>query len=292
MIKHCLSALFVLVLSTCSAAPVMAKAAPPPPPIPATCDTVIAVLTTAPVPAGRTVVLTGTCGPISLSKLTFAPAVTLDATGAKFPGGGLSLTDVDGLNIVGGMYGPTPAGGVGIGLRRAHNVSITRTRVTGLDYGISVDSSDHVTIARNRVDFIRADSIRYFNSTFGVIDRNAVLGASPVDPAAHHPDGIQLSNDTARTMHVQITNNTVIGDAQGITMFPGSKGQFGYEDINISSNFVATSYPQGIAMYNCTGCTAKGNTINALPGSAHWVQFNAIGSTGLSAADQTFVDNR
>lgn len=269
----------------------LALAVSPIPPLVIPCVKLVATFQTA--TPSQTIALTGACPPTVIKGVAFTPAVRLDLTGATFPDGGLRFINVTGVSITGGTFGPTLPGSrsFGLGGNGVHQISVTGAHFVDLDFAVSFDSSDHVVIARNRIDGTRVDSIRFFNGHFAEIAHNAILGAARFDALAH-PDAVQLSSDTAITSDVSIHDNFIEGDGQGIGAYLGHQLMGGYDRISVTDNIIALSFSQGLAMYNCRACTAERNTILTLPLSAHFTSFNMVGSLGLSAAANTMIDDR
>lgn len=75
-----------------------------------------------------------------------------------------------------------------------------------------------------------------------------------------HPDCIQLWSRAGQGMTTDITllRNRSIGDMQGFTAF-GSAKDGGYERVTVIGNYAATTYPQGVAIYDCSDCVVKDN---------------------------------
>ena len=242
---------------------------------------------------GAKIVITGVCPAYKISAKSFMPAVTIDATGATFPNGGLYIADSTGIHMVGGTYGPNPAAGTfGLSVRGSHDISMVNGRFEDLEYGIVINEAEHIVVAHNRIDKIRNDSIRFFNSRFGNINSNAILGAALPPGSLDHPDGIQLASPFGHVSDVSITNNTVAGDSQGIGLFGDDHQNNGFDRITITGNYLATTYPQALAIQYCRNCTATGNTIVTLPGAVHTSAFNQYSNTGITAKGNVFIDLR
>jgi hypothetical protein len=206
---------------------------------------------------GDTVVLpAGEYADETITGLSFSPAVTLDARGAKATT--IVFKDVTGLHVLGGTWfnaiGETWAGrtwATAINCERCQDVSFEGAIVTGpppeapgrefAGYGISFLSSDHVAVTHskftgfrmglgfsltadfvatsNDFGFMTSDGIDVGQGWRGRIEDNTFHDTHII--AKEHPDGIQMWSrpDQPPTSDIVIRRNLVTGDSQGISGF-------------------------------------------------------------------------
>ncbi len=197
---------------------------------------------------------------------------------------GITLTQVSGVTWTGGTF---------------------EGRATGL-FGFASDHSDHVTIQgatfhnylRNAVNFgpevndskisgnavsrSGADGFDVAMSHRVTIDHNVCTEFSTTDGS--HPDCIQLwSRPTDPPVSdIVITGNSMIGAMQGISLFNHVRDGVddgGFDRITITNNSILNNSANGIAVYDCRGCTVRSNTVNSLPNYLNRAQLYVSGGS-------------
>ncbi|QYE33656.1 right-handed parallel beta-helix repeat-containing protein (plasmid) [Polymorphobacter sp. PAMC 29334] len=256
--------------------------------------------------AGDTIKLSGTFSKsVALQNRTFASAVTIDATTARFTGT-LKLQAVNGVRVVGGTFdatrGPNAYGKAiivysssnvsfdktnvisipsyaeaGIGFQNVTNGSVTNSTFTNVGVGVGVSGSNHVTLTGNKVIGSTKDGFDIFDDHFVLVANNSCSGSQP--SAGAHPDCVQLASTAghAPASDIKVINNIATGNTQGFTSFIGKA--IGSERVIISGNIVNTTYSQGVACYSCVDSFITDNFIAAEPNAPHWVAVNVLGGT-------------
>jgi len=266
--------------------------------------------------AGDTIKLSGTFAYTRLQYKTSTPPIMIDATKAVF-NDSLQINQVNGLSIVGGHFGsatgptkygraivvyggsnisltaPTVIGnadGQGIAFNDTTNVLVKSGTFTNLWSGIALNHVTTAVISGNQVRKSVSDGIDIFDSHNVKATYNKCVGGTP-RPGAH-PDCIQLWSVAGHPVQsdILIAHNTAIGPTQGFTSFDPNKG--GGLRIAIMYNTVSTSYPQGIACYNCVDSNFSFNTLTTLAGAAHFTNMNIIGGKNNIVTGNVFTDLR
>ena len=270
--------------------------------------------------SGDTIQVNGSFGPYWLQNRTFQPRVKLDATRAEFTDT-LTIQNVIGLTVVGGKFGSKT-----MPMRSTRTVIISKSRNINFRdntfFGnglIAKGKASHGLIVRNSVDVqISLGTFRNFHTGLLVLssvniklDRNLffAMTSDGIDIAdSHfvtaignrcqdtivsegaHPDCIQLWSVLGQPVQsdVVLTGNTAIGNTQGFTSFNAEDG--GGLRISMLNNSVTTSYPQGIACYNCVDSVIEYNSLATLPGSKYQTLMNIIGGRNNIVKENRIAD--
>ncbi len=261
--------------------------------------------------AGDTIRLSGDFGSLNLSNRNFASTVTIDATQARF-NDSLSIYNVTNLKIYGGTFGSATtatrnaraigifdsnniilhknnvignAGGMGITMQNVSQGSIVSGTFTDLKLGLGVTSSRDLKISSNLFDRMTSDGVNIAGSYRVVASYNTCSNTNP--GLGFHPDCIQLWSIAGTPVQSDITiaKNTATGATQGFTSFDPDKG--GGLRISMVSNIVSTSYPQGIACYNCVDSRFTDNVLTTLPGARSRTSMNIVGGSNNTIANNS-----
>lgn len=222
---------------------------------------------------GDTIRLVAGSYPIVVIKSrTFIPPLTVDASAARL--GGFWVTATTGVTLQGGeITGTIPADGVATGYGVIANgnssaITVSGVHISNFKLGIGFDRVHGARITGNWLSYMSSDGIDVSLSRDVVIDHNVCTEFKPADAA--HPDCIQLWSRPAvpPTSDVQITNNNALGRMQGISLFNHVRDGVddgGFDRVVIRGNTVLNTYANGIAAYDCRGCTVRDNSVNSLP---------------------------
>jgi len=223
---------------------------------------------------------------ILIQKRNWTPALTVDATDATVAG--VNIFRSTGISWVGGNItqvvkpGAIAAGYGFIANGSSSNISVSGVRISNFRLGIGLDSVNGARISGNWLTKMSADGIDVALSRNVVIDRNACSEFAPAP--GNHPDCIQLwSRPTAPPVaDITITNNSAIGEMQGIALFNHIRGGVddgGFDRVLVRGNVVLNTYANGISVYDCRGCTVRDNNVNSLPKYINRAQLIVKGGT-------------
>jgi parallel beta-helix repeat protein len=252
---------------------------------PATIDGVIASAK----PGDTIKLVPGTYAYILIKRRNWSPALTIDASGATVAGVG--VVQSSGVSWIGGtIAGVVPtagavAGGYGfVANGNSSNISVSGVHFSDFRLGVGFDQVTGGRIVGNWLTRMSSDGIDVSLSRNIVIDRNACTEFHPAPGA--HPDCIQLwSRPTvAPVADITITNNSAIGEMQGISLFNHIRNGVddgGFDRVLIRSNVVLNTYANGIAAYDCRGCTIRENDVNSLPNYINRAQLSVSGGSGV-----------
>ena len=258
---------------------------------------------------GDSINLIGNFGSVTFQNRSFTTPLKINANGASISDT-LTLRDVNGIDIRGGRYGslsqplrqtkaialyggsnisftaPIVVGaGVGQGLAAAGttDLSISGGHFLSLKLGIGLTSVRNVTVTGNQFRKSASDGIDVVDSHFVTIARNNCSAGAPADGA--HPDCVQMWSLAGNPVQSDITiiGNYAGGATQGFTSFDSSRG--GGLRIKILNNRVDTSFPQGIACYQCDNSVITGNVLTTLPGAPYRTSINAYGKNIIIAGN-------
>ena len=259
--------------------------------------------------SGDTIVLSGKFAGATLQSKTFAKAVTIDARAATFTNT-LKVYNVAGLTILGGHYGSTTAAVTGITVLCGDRISFTSPIVVGnrtSAHGINVSGTTNIAVSGGTFTGLKS-GIALTAVTGGVLSKNKSL-ASTSDgfdvadshsisitgnscsgtaiTAGAHPDCVQLWSikGHAPQSDITISGNTATGDTQGFTSFDGDKG--GGLRIKMINNRVDTTYPQGIACYQCVDSSFTGNVVTTQKGARWQTSINIVGGSNNLIANNS-----
>ncbi len=288
------------------------------------------VATLAAVKAGDTIKLNGNFTSFNVVDHSWSKLVTIDATNARIYDT-VSIKNVTNLAIVGGTFGsstgPTRSTRA-IAVYDGAGVSVSKATFVGdgTGMGLTFAGTSHATSSANKFSNFKV-GLGVVGVTTGKMSSNSfksmtsdgmnIVGSYGVTAASNncsgftpaplaHPDCIQLWSvpGTPVQSDIQLLNNIINGPSQGLTSFNPEYG--GGLRITISGNKINTSYPQGIACYNCVDSVITNNTLTTLPGAAFRTSINIVGgsnniisgnsvgarpaTSGLSAFDTSVAD--
>lgn len=248
---------------------------------------------------GDTVVLSGSFGAISLRDRNYATTLTIDARGATFTDT-FSMKYVSGVTLLGGNYGHYTSSLVAIRVTGGDRITISKATIIGNGtsrHGIDVNATTNVTIdsstfsglglgagfigvtggkmTNNKSIGSSSDGFNVADSHKVLVSRNSCTGGSP--KAGAHPDCVQMwsTKGNAPLSDIEVSDNIATGATQGFTLFDHGTG--GGDRIKLLRNRVNTSYPQGIACYDCRNSFISGNILTTLPGSKWRTVINVVG---------------
>ncbi len=250
--------------------------------------------------AGDRLVVSGSVPGMTLIGRSWATPVVIDARKASFPDTML-LKQIAGLTIIGGRFGssttstrlgraliidsserirvtaPQVIGNridSGIQISNSANADVSGGTFTGLNRGLAFIAVTKGTIRNNRFLASSSDGVAIVDS-HGVIARNNSCAGTIPAPGAH-PDCIQMWTSAGLPLEsdIMIVDNSASDATQGFTLFNG-----GGLRITITGNRVDTSYPQGIACYDCVDSVIANNQLTTQPGSAHITNLHVIGGS-------------
>lgn len=271
----------------------------------ATCDTLVQTVKTA--PAGATIRLSGSCGPISLRNRQEPLTIDLRAgvlNGGLMPSGeirGLSLNNVRNLTWLGGtiraeggIRPETPPRGYGISVVRGQNVRFEGIRVTEAVRGMVISNSAGIVIRKAQFDGLRSDGVNFAGSHGLVLEDSRFRDFRPRPSTCTHPDGriqeiiargkcekaggswkdgdhadvFQTWNDSS---DILVQGNDIFmplpGWSQGITTF----GSQSVRAMRVLNNRVVTDHGNAIVVSRCTdGCLIRGNYVSKASDKAPW----------------------
>ena len=203
---------------------------------------------------------------IVIKSQNWDPPVVVDATAARF-GPIVAIDGVSGLTWRGGTFdggNTVPYAFIG---KASHRLVIDGLHISRyVRNGIGLGTVTDVRIVNNKFTDMGSDGIDLAQSQRAVIDNNS-CSAFVVVPKAH-PDCIQLwSRNGNIVADITITNNTAIGDMQGISMFNHVRNGVddgGFDRITVNNNHIKVMQWNGIAMTSCRDCSARDNRVDTL----------------------------
>lgn len=250
---------------------------------------------------GDTVTLVGQFGATTLNNRDFGSAgLRVNAWGASFSDS-FALKNVDNIAIRGGRYGSATrpmrltkaiavfggsniefsmpqvignGGGQGLAADSTDGIRATGGSFSGMKLGIGFTNVTDGLMAANRLVNVSSDGMNLAGGSDIEVSGNSCLGTKPFLGA--HPDCVQMwsLDGRPRIRDITVTGNSISGATQGITLFNASVGG---ENIRITDNRIDTSYPQGIACYNCDNSLIAGNVLTTQPGALYRTSLNAFG---------------
>lgn len=245
----------------------------------ATPDTLAARLAAA--RGGETIRLApGDYGAVVVPKRDWSPAISIDATGARFST--LDLTRVSGVQVRNGEVQAPGGRSYGITIRFAHDVRVEGMKVGGARIGIVIDRSENIAVVNTRMEGLISDGMNIALSHHVLVQGNTCRDFNPIPPIytpdgvlvrdGDHPDCIQAWSrpGTAPTADVQVLDNQMEGRMQGI--FFGNHVRDGIDDggfdrITIRNNRVRVSFPQGIALQDGRDSIVTDNDVQTVKGA-------------------------
>ncbi|MEI6418224.1 MAG: right-handed parallel beta-helix repeat-containing protein [Sphingomonadales bacterium] len=266
---------------------------------------------------GDTIILSGAFPETNLRNLTYTVPLVLDARAAQFPGG-LNIRDSMGITVKGGTFGSATilprigrgidingggnirvegsafqgVAGVGTGLlaRNADRITVTKSTFTGLKLGLGVQTVSTSALTNNVFTNNSSDGINVADSRVVSVTGNICRGGSPAVGA--HPDCVQLWSVAGQPVQssIRVVNNKAYGPTQGFTSFDPETASG--RALTFESNYLATSFPQGIACYGCVNSIFRNNTLVTLPEAQWRTSLNVVGGSGNTIIGNQFFDNR
>ena len=208
---------------------------------------------------------------LTIQSRTFSPPLTVDATAATMTG--VIARGVSGLRWTGGTIDGSnltvkALTDFGFAAYAASNVTVTGVKFNALRVGIVFDHINGGEVSNNSFTAMRTDGVDLAVSRGIVVSHNACASFN-VD-AGEHPDCIQAWSKAGDppVADITVTGNSAIGTMQGISFFDGDVNgvaQGGFDRVSITGNSVTNTMGNGIAAYNCRGCTVKNNVVSSLP---------------------------
>ena len=200
---------------------------------------------------------------VSNRPATAAP-VTIDASGATIAM--FTAYHSNHVTVNGGVFGPAQWASATItdSDDMAMNGGVYLSPATT---GIAVMRSTHIALDDNRITHSSGDGIDIGASQFVTVRRTVCLDNVVT---LIHPDCVQSFSPPlmAPTSDVTVTDTLAIGAMQGVTAFDHpDQGQRGFARMTFSRNFIATSDPQCIALYDATASVVTDNVCHTLLGT-------------------------
>ncbi|MCS6986275.1 MAG: right-handed parallel beta-helix repeat-containing protein [Sphingomonadaceae bacterium] len=251
-------------------------------------------------PANATLVVSGSCGPITLSDRT-QPIRIIGSQSADPRSGprvsirGLQLLNSREVEWVGGHF-EAPEGiqgtgpnGYGINIRRSQNVRLQRVHVSNAGRAIVINSSDNVSIHGSYIENVRSEGINFVDSDGLQLVGNTFRNFSPTPTRCTLPDGQVLFRvrrslceglggtwrdgshpDVFQTWNAErrAVRNILVQANDIFLPFPGSAmgitthGAVRVENMRVLDNKVFVDSAKAIFVHNCWGdCLVRGNTV-------------------------------
>jgi Ca2+-binding RTX toxin-like protein len=211
------------------------------------------------------------------------------ATSTDFQVQSSSNVVVDNFFIHGSLDNDAAGDGKGMTIRDSSYVTVKNSEFTELYSGLSHVDSDHLTIQGNYLHIIHTDGIRGgvindANISDINISQNLLTDFRRDDTT--HCDAIQFwtTGNTAANTNITVSGNIYIrGEGtgiQGISLFDESG--HGYQNVDVTDNFVVGATTQGIALQGVTDALVSGNTLVALPDGGSAISFTDVTNGVLS----------
>jgi hypothetical protein len=176
-------------------------------------------------------------------------------------------------------------------IRSSRNVTVTRSEIRHVRYGISLLNNQGVSIAENYFHDIRTDGVRGGGNSDVDIRDNLFTNFSP--SAGDHPDAIQFwtTNTKAAASNISIADNVIVrGDGmpmQGIFM-RDEVGTLPYQRVTIERNVVMGTMYHGISVGNAAGVNLNDNRVTGMADMKSWISVPAA-ATLTSNSAQIFL---
>lgn len=263
--------------------------------IAATCATIVAALASA--PGGGTIKLSGNCPALSITR-DYAPAITVDATGATVRG--LTITGAGvvwrggTLRAPEGMDARGPAG-YGALVRGGRRVTFADVTFTDAKKGLVVDKAEDVKIQKSRFVALREDGIIASATRNLEITRNEFGDSKPIPTSCtsaagveqgvarricaerggtwvdgNHADAVQLRNGIIGAL---IGWNRIEGNTQGIGQMDSVKDA-PLADVKIIGNVLRGGKPHSITLGACDNCQIVDNDVARVGTGRTVLRFN------------------
>jgi len=210
----------------------------------------------------------GDYGLVKIQNQKWTRPITLDLRQASLR---MSVLDSSGIKMIGGTFENALGEGTdayGFYARGSSDLSFEGPLFRNSKRGLVLDRSHHVIVTRATFTNLFVDGMNIAASHHVTVSDSEC--SAFVSSQISHPDCIQLWSRAGQGMTTDITllRNRSIGDMQGFTAF-GSAKDGGYERVTVIGNYAATTYPQGVAIYDCKDCVVKDN-VGMTPRGARW----------------------
>ncbi|UAJ12690.1 right-handed parallel beta-helix repeat-containing protein [Polymorphobacter megasporae] len=251
--------------------------------------------------SGDTLRLIGDFDRIELKGRNFAPALVIDGDKATFQDT-LLIRDVQGLILHGGLFrsnsGSTALGrwisvyggsrilidqvriegagtGRGILFTSTKNASVINSLFVHLSAGVGFIDVDEGYIYNNISSRSTSDGFNVVASHHVKVSSNTCADTNRSEGA--HPDCVQMWSLTGHVplSDIEISNNLASGGTQGFTLFNPKDG--GADRVSIIGNRIDTTFPQGIACYNCRDSEISGNHLSTMSGAKNSTTIHVFG---------------
>jgi parallel beta-helix repeat protein len=184
---------------------------------------------------------------------------------------------------------------IGIGFADSSNVSLTNSELQELRAGITVGSSDHVTISGNNIHDLRIDGIEGAGDDTVTISDNTFSNFHHVGTSAtggDHSDAIQFwtTNQTVGTSNLTITNNVIVQgagrDMQGIFL-QDLTGKLPYQNLTVTGNLIIGGNWNGILVEDAKGLTLSDNIVAPTSTEIQTPWIKVTNSDGATVSNNT-----
>ena len=220
----------------------------------------------------------GEYGIVRFPRVTFSPAITIDAAGATFTG--LVLNKVSGVTVRGGAVVGPGGRSYGVMIRSSDDIRIENMRISGAHRGVVVGESSNIALVGNELTGLISDGINVALSDHVLVQRNRCHDFSPnlavFDAAGNklrdgdHPDCIQAWSRPTRApvSDVRVLDNVAEGNMQGI--FFGNHTRNGVNDggfdrITIRGNRLKVTMA-GVVLDEARDSVVEDNHVELFPG--------------------------
>ena len=196
------------------------------------------------------------------------------------------------IRLSGMVFKGVAGGGVsnearGVRLSQSSTITIAGSSFSELSHGVVTDGSSRMTITDNSFSGMRVDGIIADGASTSMIARNRFSSFRP--EAGDHPDAIQIFNNFTPTYNLTVSDNLMIGDAdgqmQGIFMTNSVGDRKQLDRIVITNNLMWGTMWNGIAAFDAKRVTVSGNTLysNAtLTSSKTWIRLEEVTAADVS----------
>jgi hypothetical protein len=188
---------------------------------------------------------------------------------------------LSGMVIRGVLGGGVSNEARGLRLSQSTNVTVAGNSFTELSHAVMTDGSTRMNISDNGFTGIRVDGIMTDGATGSTITRNRFSDFRP--EAGDHADAIQLFNSGNSTINLTVSDNLMVGDAngqmQGIFMTNASGDRAQLDQVKISNNLMWGTMYNGIAAFTGNRVSVTGNTLYSnvlLDSSKTWLRLEDI----------------
>jgi hypothetical protein len=229
------------------------------------------------VPCGSTVSLErGSYPLIQISNRDCAAnPITIIASGSKIER--LRLTNVKGIVWRSGAFSGamgSGAAGYAVAITNSDGVKLDRLHVNFSQRGVVISGSQNVEVTRSVFTRLIIDGVNIASSHKVRVAGNSFTA---FDSGEAHPDAVQgWSLPTGKpTSDIVVEDNMIEGRMQGIFFGNHVRGGIddgGFDRVTVRRNRVKTSFPNGIALYDCRGCAVESNSVATLAPSRFWTR--------------------